>query len=96
MSKEREQEGLSIKVPLITEEEIRYMDNNMETIVNTFTKQMLEIVILKDYISKFIIKETLEELQTEYKIALEENSIKAFILKCKIESLEELLKDGGK
>lgn len=55
----------------------------------------LEIVILKDYISKFIIKETIEQLKAEYIKELDKNSIRAFILKCKIEGLEELLKDGG-
>lgn len=39
------------------------------------------------------IKEKLEDLKKQYKIALEENSIKAFILKCQIEILKELLED---
>lgn len=51
----------------------------------------------KDYydcesIPKSLIKEKIEELKKEYKIALEENSTKAFILKCQIQVLEELLK----
>ncbi|MBO5004902.1 MAG: hypothetical protein J6D03_06655 [Clostridia bacterium] len=118
------QEELSIKASLVMEDEIRYIDNNMETIVDTITKQIisgkdlaiaqhiiqklqqeneankkrieeLEIVILKDYISKFIIKETIEQLKAEYIKELDKNSIQAFILKCKIEGLEELLKGGG-
>ena len=42
-------------------------------------------------IPKSLIKEKIEELKAEYKIALEENSTKAFILKCQIQVLEELL-----
>ena len=45
----------------------------------------------KYFINKEVIKEKLEELREQYKIALEENSIKAFILKCQIEILEKLL-----
>lgn len=48
----------------------------------------------KCYIPKSKIKENMEELKQEYKIELEKNSIKAFILKCKIEALEELLQKG--
>lgn len=39
------------------------------------------------------VKDKKEELKKEYEIALEENSTKAFILKCKISALEELLED---
>ena len=39
------------------------------------------------------VKDKIEELKKEYEIALEENSTKAFILKCKISALEELLED---
>jgi len=42
-------------------------------------------------IPKDKIREKLEELEKEYKEALEENSTKAFILKCQIEILKELL-----
>lgn len=42
-------------------------------------------------IRKTLIKEKIEELKQEYKIALEENSTKAFILKCQINILDELL-----
>lgn len=46
---------------------------------------------INNYIPVSLIKEKLEELREQYKIALEENSIKAFILKCQIEILEKLL-----
>ena len=39
------------------------------------------------------VKDKIEELKKEYEIALEENNTKAFILKCKISALEELLED---
>lgn len=47
----------------------------------------------KNYIPKQKLKDKIEELKKEYEIALEENSTKAFILKCKISALEELLED---
>lgn len=46
-----------------------------------------------EFISKDKIRETLEKLETEYKEKLNKNSIKAFILKCKIEAVQELLED---
>lgn len=49
--------------------------------------------IKNNYIHKDAIKEKLKELKKQYKEALEKNSTKAFILKCKIEGLEELLKE---
>ena len=48
---------------------------------------------LLDTIEKQKVKDKIEELKKEYEIALEENSTKAFILKCKISALEELLED---
>lgn len=47
----------------------------------------------KYFINKKAVKEKIEELKQEYKIALEENSIKAFILKCQIQILQELLEE---
>lgn len=46
-----------------------------------------------DYIPKSKVKEKIEELKKEYEIALEENSTKAFILKCQIDILEKLMED---
>lgn len=43
------------------------------------------------WISKDKIRETIKELEKQYEEALEENSTKAFILKCQIEILKELL-----
>ena len=47
----------------------------------------------KNYISKDKIREILDKLEIEYKKELDRNSIKAFILKCEIKSLKELLED---
>ena len=47
----------------------------------------------EDYIPKDKIREKIEELEKEYKEALEENSTKAFRLKCQVEILKELLEE---
>lgn len=63
-------------------------------IVQTITDESIKEALIefeKDYIPVSLIKEKIEELKQEYKIALEENSIKAFILKCQIQALQELL-----
>lgn len=48
---------------------------------------------LLDTIEKQKVKDKIEEIKKEYEIALEENGTKAFILKCKIRALEELLEE---
>lgn len=53
--------------------------------------EVINKTLQEDYLAKDKIREKLEELNKEYKVALKENSIKAFILKCQIEILEELL-----
>ena len=59
-----------------------------------FQKKYIEVTNLYlNSISKQKIKDKIEELKKEYKIALEENSTKAFILKCKINVLEEILEE---
>lgn len=49
------------------------------------------IQIAENSISREVIEKKLTELKREYKEALETNSTKAFILKCQIEILQELL-----
>ena len=44
-----------------------------------------------NFIPKKVIQEKLDKLKKEYKEELEKDSIKAFILKCQIEILQELL-----
>lgn len=46
---------------------------------------------INNYIPVSLVEEKIEELEAQYKIALEENSTKAFILKCQITILQELL-----
>lgn len=60
------QEELSIKVPLIMEDEIRYIDNNMETIVDTITKQIISDKDLA--IAQYIIQKLQEENKKKDKI----------------------------
>lgn len=43
-----------------------------------------------DTIPKLVITEKIQELQKEYREKIGTNSIRAFILKCQIEILEEL------
>ena len=53
----------------------------------------LDNIQFEEYMNQFIqkVKDKIEELKKEYEIALEENSTKAFVLKCQINALEELL-----
>lgn len=55
----------------------------------------LDNIQFEEYMNQFIqkVKDKIEELKKEYEIALEENSTKAFVLKCQINALEELLED---
>ncbi len=46
---------------------------------------------IENSISKEAIQEKIEELKQQYKEILGQNDIKAFILKCQIEILKELL-----
>lgn len=72
------------------EEEFRknYADISINQIISAID------YFIDNSIQKSKVEETIEELKQEYKIELEKNSIKAFILKCKIEALEELLQEG--
>lgn len=69
---------------------VLYRDEKAEKKVNA-----IETVLnyIENSISKEKIRKKLEELQKQYKEALKENSTKAFILKCQIEILEELLEE---
>lgn len=48
---------------------------------------------LLDNISVQKVKDKIEELKAQYKTALEENSTEAFILKCQITILQELIEE---
>lgn len=45
---------------------------------------------------KEVVREKIKKLDKEYKEALEENSTKAFILKCQLTILQELLEESEK
>ena len=47
--------------------------------------------LYKELVDKIKVK--IEELEAQYKTALEENSTEAFILKCQITILQELLEE---
>ena len=46
-----------------------------------------------NYIHKQKVKDKIEELKAQYKTELEENSTEAFILKCQITILQELIEE---
>lgn len=72
--------------------EIIQKDEELEKKEYLYKKALNDLVQVEKNIEKHKkIKEKLEELKKEYKQAIDENSIKAFILKCQIEVLEELL-----
>ena len=50
-------------------------------------------IIQSKYISIQKVKDKIEELKAQYKTALEENSTEAFILKCQITILQELIEE---
>lgn len=56
------------------------------------TNKELILQAIENSISREVIEKKLTELKKEYKEALETNSIKAFILKCQIEILGEIMK----
>lgn len=81
------------------EHEVKVYENNKE--INQLIggksgeiQHKLNITLLKyieNSISKEVIKEKKQELEKEYKEYLEENSTKAFILKCQLELINEML-----
>lgn len=71
---------------------IKELEEKNKTLKN-FTSSIFNGDVTKDFIPVQKVKDKIEELKKEYEIALEENSTKAFILKCKISALEEFLED---
>lgn len=77
------------------------LEEAIKTLVeeNTTWKKEKAIKTLRSYIEnsipKQIVEEKQNELQKEYEEALEENSTKAFILKCKLEMIKELLDESN-
>ena len=80
------------------EEAIKYLklirkNHDLEKKGYVYTEEAIETVLnyIDNSISKEIVENKLINLEKEYKEALEENSTKAFILKCQIEIAKELL-----
>lgn len=78
----------------------KLMEKDLEVIgVEEYTKDSMGEIIEQYYTAneKCIptqkVEDKIEELKKEYEIELEENGTKAFILKCQIEILKELLED---
>lgn len=69
-------------------------DEFMSAVANVIFEDNRKLKQLETKEQKVIDK--LEELKKEYKEALENNSTKAFILKCQIEILEEIMKGEEK
>ena len=77
-----QKENKELKKSKITYEDFRDIQEKNKNIVD------------KNYISKQKVKDKIEKLEAQYKIALEENSTKAFILKCQITILQELQEES--
>lgn len=82
------------------EEAINYLklirkNHDLEKKGYVYTEEAIETVLqaLENSISKEVIKEKKQELEKEYKEYLEENSTKAFILKCQLELINEMLEE---
>lgn len=71
-------------------------DGNLEIDFIDITAIKILIDYIKDSTPNSVIREKKKDLEKKYKQALEENSTKAFILKCQLEILEEILKEGEK
>ena len=71
------------------------LDSDTEIALFELVEDSKYINLILNYIENSIhkdkIREKIDELQKQYKEALEENSTKAFILKCQIEILKEVL-----
>lgn len=83
------------------------LEDNIEIVLNLIEKLQKEneelkadnyelnnrITDLLENISIQKVKDKIEELKAQYKTALEENSTEAFILKCQITILQELIEE---
>ena len=72
------------------------LDKNYEKALEKTMTKFLKNNIANDFISKQTVKDKIEELESQYKIALEENSTKALILKSQITILQELIEEREK
>ena len=66
-------------------------DEKFEDTDRIYNQLEIALNYIDNSIPKEKIEEKIKELEKEYKQVLEENSIKAFILKCQLEILQEIL-----
>ena len=74
----------------------RVLKENEELKNQEATQRKINELLVQRYsnsISLQKVKDDIEELKAQYKTALEENSTEAFILKCQITILQELLEE---
>lgn len=95
MNKELEETKIQIKEMIQNIQDSLDLDYlNNEQAIETCKKQKTSLETVLNYIDNSISKELIQnkknELEKEYKEAIERNSTKAFILKCQIEILNEL------
>ena len=89
--------GIDEACKKLLEEKFEKVD--LITLLRTFKREGMDNFIVirkekfKNYIPKTKVQEKIEKLKKEYEIALEENSTKAFILKCQIDILEKLMEE---
>lgn len=77
---QKENEELNIKYYILYTEKVEKM-------------KAQEVKIKSQVILKQKVKDKIAELKAQYKTALEENSTEAFILKCQITILQELIEE---
>lgn len=81
----------------VMQQQINEKDKRIKELEEENKKKSIENICYQEELENSIpvqkVKDKIEELKKEYEIALEENSTKAFILKCKISALEELLEE---
>lgn len=71
--------------------ELKEAYKSEKTMKNNYVRYYQDLLLKENSIPKSKVKENLKQLEKEYKQDLENNSINAFILKCKIEAIKELL-----
>lgn len=78
---------------------LNFADENIcsakELVINKEQVKKVIKELEEDYTPNAIIRLKIAELKEEYKIELEKNSTRAFILKCQITILEEILEEKG-
>lgn len=78
---------------------LNFADENIcfakELVINKEQAKKVIEELEEDYTPNAIIGLKIAELKEEYKIELEKNSTRAFILKCQITILEDLLEEKG-